>query len=185
MRADEVGYHRFAGITVGNAAELFSGLGDTSAALECAERSLRRAEALQDVLAVIHNAIVIADVRRRQGEPAEAERLLARVIEVARASDNRRYLAEAWLLRAHACNGLGEDERARRAADEALAIARSVGQSDLAARAEEFPREPAAPARTEGLVNPFAGAAPPPDPAQLVRRAEAALERWLAREPVK
>jgi tetratricopeptide (TPR) repeat protein len=115
--------------------------------------------------------MVIAVVRRRQGEPAEAERLLARVIEVARAADNRRYLAEAWLHRSRAYRDLGRADDARRAAAEALAL----GLDELAA-----PERAAPPP----LTNPFANGHPP-EPAELVRHAEAALARLLAANYVK
>jgi tetratricopeptide (TPR) repeat protein len=155
--ANELGYRRFAGVTVGNAAELFQMLGHADAALACAARSLRIAESLQDVVTVVHTAMVIAAVRRRQGEPAEAERLLGRVIDVARATDNRRYLAEAWLHRARAYRDLGRAADARHAAGEALAVASAVGQSELAAQARAFEDDAPPP---PPLANPFADDSP-------------------------
>jgi class 3 adenylate cyclase/tetratricopeptide (TPR) repeat protein len=176
-QAREIGYRRLEGIAVGNAAELFRGAGDDAAALACAGRSLEIGAALGDVLQVIHNATVIAAVRRRQGDPSGADALLERVAAVARARGNLRYLAQARLFQARARHDRGQDAAAAEAAADALRIAREVGQADLVAEAERFPAEPppgpGADVSAEAFRDSYERM---PDPAELVSRAHAALD---------
>ncbi len=182
--AQEIGYRRFAGVIVGNAAELFHIAGDDGPALACAGRALEIATSLHDVIEVLHSATVIAGVRRRRGDPEEADALLERIADAARASDNRRYLAEARLHQARARWDLGRPEAAAIAAAEALDVARAIGQADIAAEAEALMRrtEPASPEPAPARGGAPAGAAPfldraasAPDPVALTRRAETAL----------
>jgi class 3 adenylate cyclase/tetratricopeptide (TPR) repeat protein len=98
--ARETGYRRLAHVVVGNAAELFLQAGDDDAALGCAGVALEVAATLRDVIALLHSAAVIAEVRGRQGDVAVASRLLTLVADVARAAGNRRYLEEAERLHA-------------------------------------------------------------------------------------
>jgi tetratricopeptide (TPR) repeat protein len=175
--AREIGYRRFQGVVVGNAAELFHLAGDDDPALACAQISLQIGAALGDVLQVVHNATVIAAVRRRQGDPAGAFALLERVVAAARASDNRRYLAEALLHQSRARLDLGLPAEA--AAAEALAIARAVGQAALADEAAALLAGAPPPVPDVGPpldATPFLdGASSAPDGAELARRAETAL----------
>jgi tetratricopeptide (TPR) repeat protein len=177
-RARDIGYRRFQGLVVGNAAELFHLAGDDGPALACAHASLEIGAALGDVLQVLHNATVIAAIRRRQGDPRAAEALLAQVAAAARAADNRRYLAEARLHQARALRDLGRP--AGDVAAEALAIARAVGQTALALEAEALlagaPDPPPVPGPALDATPFLDRDAPAPDAATLVRRAAFALD---------
>ena len=118
-QAREIGYRRFEGLVVGNAAELFHLAGDDASSLACAGASLEIGAALGDGLQVVHNATVIAAILSPAGITGGAHALLQRVAAAARAVDNRRYLAEARLHQARALVDLERPAEAALAAKEA------------------------------------------------------------------
>jgi class 3 adenylate cyclase/tetratricopeptide (TPR) repeat protein len=133
--ARDLGYRRFAGVVMANAAELHRRRGEFDPALQCLAQALEVFAPLGDVYGLVLVAGCIGMIRREQGQLDEAERLLDLVIAVAGTVDNRPFLCDALLEQARVQLARNRTRRAQALAESAGELAEQISHREVALEA--------------------------------------------------
>ena len=134
----EIGYAQAAAVIVSNAGELYRLNGEAERALPCYWHGLEAALRLHDLTGVLGAVAGLGAALRALGRSGDAERLLARAVELGRRLDNPWFLTEAMLELAELLAGRGQIEEALRTVADVTAIAEASGLADRRQTAEKL-----------------------------------------------